>query len=212
MEIYDIYVLFKTCFMRKKIDRSIFWVARLGLIITMIICLMTASAIILAVSFNISTRFPAGKDSWISITEYYRGIPFHARLGAEIPDSSIAQIKNGATSVFNYHAHIPTQLTLHDNVDYSDKIMADFEMLDNHAHPAGIKITGTRVEDIIFFVQPKKFLDRLLLVLPEIFKLLLYAFCSWQLLQIIRAIHSGNSFTRSSAQRIASIGWAVLIT
>jgi hypothetical protein len=75
-----------------------------------------------------------------------------------------------------------------------------------------IKLGGAKLNTAVFYLQPRKFGDRLVLSLPRILTLLLVAFCSWQLFRLISAIHSGSSFTQSSPKRIASIGWAVLVT
>ena len=203
--------------MRKKIDRLIFSVARFGLIISIVGCLISAMAAIITVSFNLSGNFSLGKNRWIRLSEFGPGIPLHATLGAEIPDSNIVSEKAGARSLYNYYSadQVPQQTSKHESLDaadYSDKISSDFKIYNYRSESKDIKLLGAKLDTAIFYVQPKKFWDRLVLSLPRILPLLLIAFCSWQLLQLVRAIHSGSAFTQSSPQRIARIGWAILVT
>ena len=207
----------KICFMRKKIDRLIFSVARFGLIISTLGYFIAAMAAIITVSFNLSGNFSLGKNRWIRLSEFGPGIPLHATLDAAIPDSSIVSEKAGARSLYNYYSadHVSQQTSKHVSLDaagYSDKISSDFRIYNNRAESNDIKLLGVKLNKAIFYLQPKKFRDRLVLSLPRILPLLLIAFCSWQLLQLVRAIHSGSAFTQSSPQRIARIGWAMLVT
>jgi hypothetical protein len=73
-------------------------------------------------------------------------------------------------------------------------------------------VSGAKLKSAVFYLQPRKLWQRLVLAFPEILTLLLIAFCSWQLLRIVSAIYAGNSFNQLSARRIAAIGWAIVFT
>ena len=207
----------KTCFMRKKIDPVIFAVARFGLIISIIVYSLSAIMSIITVTFNLSGEFRLGKNSWTRFSEFGPGIPFHATTTVQIPDSSIVTERAGARSLYNYYSliHSPEQtaeaLSL-DAANYSDKIRSDFKIFAGLSESKDIRPLGARLDGVVVYLQPSKFGDKMLLSLPRILPLLLIAFCSWQLLQLVRAIHSGVSFTQSSPKRIATIGWAILFT
>ena len=203
--------------MRKKIDRLIFAVARFGLIISMLGYLLSAIFAIITVSFNLSGKLWLDKNSWLRLSEFGPGVPFHATLGVPIPDSSIVSQIAGAKSLYNYYSldKAPEQTSEQISLDaagYSDKILSDFKIYNVHSESKDIRAIGAKLETAVFHLQPRKFWDRMVLSLPRILPLLLIAFCSWQLLQLIRAIHSGTSFTESSSKRIASIGQAILFT
>jgi hypothetical protein len=199
--------------MRKKIDPIIFRVARIGLAISMIVCLLSAIVSIITLSFNLSGEIWVSKNTAIRLSEFGPGIPFHATLGAAIPDSSIVSEKAGARSLHNYYSedHTTKQAVL-DSADYSDKILSDFKVLNGRSSSEDIRLSGGNLNTAVFYIQSGKLWDRLVLSIPRILPLLLIAFCSWQLLLLVSAIHSGTSFTQSSPKRIASIGWAILIT
>ncbi len=199
--------------MGKKTDRLIFALARFGLIIALAVCLISAVAAILTVSFNVPGRIRLNKNTWLIVSEFDRGIPFYAALNADIPDSSILRRSGGATSWRNYYPGDDTPAEISsDSIDYSDKIFSDFNVMNVRAESQDIKLSGAKLNTVVFYLQPRKFWDRLLLSLPGILTLLLVAFCSWQLLRIIAAIRSGSSFNESSAKRIAAIGWAIVFT
>jgi len=199
--------------MRKKFDQLIFTAARFGLVIIMAGCLVSAIAAIITVSFNLPGRIRLNKNTSISLSEFDRGIPFYATLATEIPDSSIASNRGGTISLHNYYPgdDAREQVSLN-GVDYSDKIVSDFKVLNERSASNDIKLSGAKLNAAVFYLQPAKILDRLVLSLPGILTLLLIAFCSWQLLRIVNAIHSGNSFNQSSVKKIAGIGWAILVT
>ena len=199
--------------MRKKIDRFIFGIARSGLVIAMILCVMSAMAAIITVTFNLNGQIRLTKKSWTRLSEFGPGIPFHATLNAPIPDSSIVTEKGGGRALHNYYPEgRATGSLLFDSADYSDKILADFKVRNTQSESKDFKVSSANLTTAVFYVQPNKFWDRILLSIPRILPLLLIAFCAWQLLQLIRAIDSGTSFTQSSPKRIAGIGWAILFT
>jgi len=215
---FRIYVShFKFCFMRKKTDRIIFSVARFGLIISILGYSLSAMFAIITVSFNLSGKLWLNKNTWMRISEFGPGIPYHASLTLTIPDSSIVSEIAGASSLYNYYSldlapeQTGKQISL-DAANYSDKILTDFKVYDGSSESKDIKSIGARLEKAVFHLQPSKFSDRIILSLPRILPYLLIAFCSWQLLQLVRAIHSGISFTESSSKRIAIIGWAIVVT
>jgi hypothetical protein len=203
--------------MRKKIDRLIFSVARFGLIVSIIGYSLSAMVAIITVSFNLSGKLWLNKKTWMRFSEFGPGIPFHATTTNPIPDSSIVIEMAGARALYNYYSviHAPEQrgeqISL-DAANYSDKIQSDFKIFAGRSESKDIRSIGARLDGVVVYLQPNRFRDKMVLSLPRILPLLLIAFCSWQLLQLVRAIHSGVSFTQSSPKRIASIGWAILLT
>ena len=198
--------------MRKNFDSILFALARFGLVISIFGALLASIASIIMVSFDIKGKVPLGKNRWISLSAFDRGIPFPARLATEIPDSSIA---SGDASTHSLHYYYPESFDtppapVLDSTKYSDKIKADITVFNRWGNSTAMKVNGARLESATFYLQPTNFPDRLLLSLPGIMTWLLFAFCSWQILKIIRAIHSGSTFNESVSKRIASIGWAII--
>ena len=197
--------------MRKKLDYFIFAFARFGLMLSFIFSLIAAFAAIIVVSVGLKGGIKFNESGSISLTQFDRGIPFHATINTEIPDSSMLHKWDRGSSFKNYFAGHPIkeQLTS-DSLTYSDKIMSDFQLTGAWGDPTDIKISGGQLKTAVFYLQPEKLWHRLWLSLPGILTLLLIPFCCWQLLQFVRAIHSGNSFSQMSAKRLAKIGWAIL--
>jgi hypothetical protein len=196
--------------MRNKKGYFLFALARFGLLLTIFLSLLAAIAAIVSLNSNWGGRVSAGKNRWIQLSDFSRGIPCRVRFSAEFPDSTVLKKGRHSTLVENFdYDYRPPAEVFQDSIEYSNRIATVFTVYDRKGRIKEMRPNG-KIESAVFYLNPTGSWDKFVLSVPRILPMLLLAFCCWQLYRILAAIYSGNSFIRASAKRMASIGWAIL--
>ena len=201
--------------MKQVFDKLVFRFSKAILFLCTLLATLSAILVVASIFFNLPLYLSFKKGREISFTEFRRGIPFRVNLNSVIPDSSISTDIGGARSLINYFPYIDSAFYKDERtgpVVYSDTIHSRFKLFGTSgATRRDIKVNMVTLNSGTFYLKPGTVADKFLFAVPEILKMLLAAFCSWQLAKLVSSIHKGRSFRKKSYARLSRIGVAMIV-
>jgi len=160
--------------------------------------------------------------SVFGLSDFEKGIPLNLRLSNSIPDTSIHIVTQKGDISGDNPQEINEYLTKIDSTGRNERIKADSIVLRFIVHdwrnindekitttPAN-NIRSLQFRNISVHIQPDNTREKIILLSPIIFLLLLMSFCSWQFAMFLQFIQTNSSFDPSNYKRLQYIGIALL--
>lgn len=165
------------------------WVDRFaigGLMLGSLFSTLTGILLLLYAVFFIDPYIKTGKNNTFGISEFQNGIPVQVKM----------------PSYKSWTAEIP----------YPDSSGTGRIFLNTAAGPLrnGATVTTGQFDTGTLYVTTTDRMQRFLLLLPAILKVLTFSFVAWQIAVLLSTVRAGESFSTENNKRLLRSGWLIL--